>query len=260
MIQTHLLTVEINLSSLPWQPLKAKSCLPKSPGVYFALTPENQPLYIGQSEELKTRWNGHKQLRHLKLIADVKLAYHLADKSELHNLEAELIKRYNPPLNTNKGRFRPTDEQKKKYFKEKFLRQEQFKKLSLLENLRYLLDTTSVIKQIAVELGKKVLSKHASESEIWLFSGFAELSVMSDCVIDFIKASFPSSRFLFKNQIKYEEIDYYREVSEIPTPPELAIAIADFVSEISNFQEYSPKISNLLFLDYDSFNCKALVC
>ncbi|MEO1378089.1 MAG: GIY-YIG nuclease family protein, partial [Cyanobacteria bacterium J06635_10] len=230
---------DINLASLPWQPLQARNCLPKKPGIYFALDRENDPLYIGKSEGLKSRWSGHKQLRHLKLIADVKLAYHLANKEELHNLEAELIEKYRPPLNVYRGRKRPEDKEKRKYHKEKFLRQEQFKKLSLLENLRYLLDTTSVIKEIAAELGKKVLDKSATETEIWLFSGFAELAVMGDCSVSFIKEKIPCSRFLFEDKVSYKDIEKYHKASELPVPPELAYAIADLVTEISNFQEFS---------------------
>ena len=83
---------------------------------------------------------------------------------------------------------------------------------------------------------------------------------MSDCMTDFIKANFSCSRFLFKEKIRYDEIDCDRKAAEIPTPSELAYAIADLLTEISSFQEYSPKISNLLILDYNILNCKTIVC
>ena len=47
---------ELNLASLPWLPLKAKSALPRQPAIYFCLTPTNAVVYIGETSNLYNRW------------------------------------------------------------------------------------------------------------------------------------------------------------------------------------------------------------
>ncbi|MEA5578709.1 GIY-YIG nuclease family protein [Anabaena sp. UHCC 0451] len=50
---------EINLASLPWLPLAAKTAFPKNPAIYFAIDSTDTIQYIGRSVNPRARWQNH---------------------------------------------------------------------------------------------------------------------------------------------------------------------------------------------------------
>ena len=64
----------IDISSLPWLPLDARSAFPKQPAIYFAIDSKNRIQYIGRSLNPKSRWSIDILLS-LKAEEDVKHSY-----------------------------------------------------------------------------------------------------------------------------------------------------------------------------------------
>lgn len=90
----------IDLSSLPWLPLDARSAFPRQPAIYFAIDSQNQIQYIGRSINPQTRWQYHHQYRQLQAIGSIRIAYLFMDADLLPEIEEALISWFNPPLNT----------------------------------------------------------------------------------------------------------------------------------------------------------------
>ncbi len=92
---------EINLSSLPWLPLDAKSAFPRNPAIYFAIDSQGTVQYIGRSINPKNRWASHHKYQELETIGSIKIVYLFVDSPELlPQIESALILWFNPPLNT----------------------------------------------------------------------------------------------------------------------------------------------------------------
>lgn len=91
---------EINLSSLPWLPLDARSAFPKNPAIYFAIDPQGKIQYIGRSLNPKSRWANHHKYEQLEAIGSVKIVYLFVDSPDLlSEIESALILWFDPPLN-----------------------------------------------------------------------------------------------------------------------------------------------------------------
>ncbi len=91
---------EINLSSLPWLPLDAKSAFPKNPAIYFAIDSQGTVQYIGRSLNPKARWAKHHRYKQLEAIGSVRIVYLFVDSPELlSEIESALISWFDPPLN-----------------------------------------------------------------------------------------------------------------------------------------------------------------
>lgn len=91
---------EINLSSLPWLPLDAKSAFPKNPAIYFAIDSQGTVQYIGRSINPKSRWANHHKYKHLEAIGSIKIVYLFVDSPNLlPEIESALILWFDPPLN-----------------------------------------------------------------------------------------------------------------------------------------------------------------
>jgi DNA-binding XRE family transcriptional regulator len=83
----------------PSVPLPPRLSLPDKPGIYFAIGPNEQVLYIGRALSLLKRWRTHHRRDQLAEFGDVRIAWVLLPSSRLVNTERELIKLFNPPLN-----------------------------------------------------------------------------------------------------------------------------------------------------------------
>jgi hypothetical protein len=90
----------INLESLPWLPLEARTNLPELPGIYFVLDGYKTPLYIGRSANIRQRWNTHHRLNDIKNLPDIAIAWlEVSEPSLLDSVEQALIDWFDPPLN-----------------------------------------------------------------------------------------------------------------------------------------------------------------
>jgi len=91
---------ELNLSTLPWLPLEAKSAFPSQPAIYFAIDAQNTIQYIGRSVNPKIRWSGHHKHSELQEIGSIRIAYLFVDLPELlPEIESALIDWFDPLLN-----------------------------------------------------------------------------------------------------------------------------------------------------------------
>ncbi|WP_066425150.1 GIY-YIG nuclease family protein [Anabaena sp. 4-3] len=91
---------EIDLKSLPWLPLSAKTAFPKNPAIYFAIDSTGRVQYIGRSVNPKVRWQSHHKYGQLESIGNIRIAYLFVDSADLlPQIEMALIEWFDPPLN-----------------------------------------------------------------------------------------------------------------------------------------------------------------
>lgn len=92
---------DLNIADLPSMPLSERAAFPKCAAIYFAVTPSNEPLYIGLTQNLDVRWKDHHKLGALNALPSVRVAW-LELEGCAHmflHLESSLIKRFQPRLN-----------------------------------------------------------------------------------------------------------------------------------------------------------------
>jgi len=93
---------QIDPFSLPSVEIGNRNRLPDIPAIYFAVSKENEILYIGRAVLLQKRWKLHHRVKQLESLKDVKIAWlacnDLADR-ELKGLEEDCIRHFNPALN-----------------------------------------------------------------------------------------------------------------------------------------------------------------
>ena len=91
---------ELNLSTLPWLPLEAKSAFPRKPAIYFAIDSQDSIQYIGRSNDVRERWKNHHRYEELAAIGGVRVVYLFIEAPELlPEIEAALIDWFQPQLN-----------------------------------------------------------------------------------------------------------------------------------------------------------------
>ncbi len=94
----------INPLTLPSVALEERSQLPITPCIYFAIDSEGVVQYIGRAENLKQRWVSHHRYEYLKLCSQVKISYlQIDDIVFLPEIEAALIRHFDPPINRMGG-------------------------------------------------------------------------------------------------------------------------------------------------------------
>lgn len=94
----------LNPFNLPSTPLIECQNLPKISGIYFVLESE-EILYIGKSQNLRTRWTGHHRWNQLnnREVENISIAWLKVNTLELlPEMERIFIKRFNPLLNFTK--------------------------------------------------------------------------------------------------------------------------------------------------------------
>ena len=90
----------IDLNSLPWLPLEAKSAFPKQAAIYFAIDSQGCIQYVGRAVNVHARWGNHHKYRQLETIGNVRIAYLLVDTPDLlPDIESALITYFKPLLN-----------------------------------------------------------------------------------------------------------------------------------------------------------------
>lgn len=91
-------------NTFPSLKLSEKEKLPECSGIYFAIA-NNQILYIGQSRNIKNRWQNHHRLPQLEKInkrCEVKLFWLECNQNQLNEIEKQYINYYYPGLNNTK--------------------------------------------------------------------------------------------------------------------------------------------------------------
>ncbi|WP_375494649.1 GIY-YIG nuclease family protein [uncultured Nostoc sp.] len=58
--------LKINPLELPFVSFQERKILPASPGIYFAISSNDEILYIGRSNNLRNRWKSHHRAVQLK--------------------------------------------------------------------------------------------------------------------------------------------------------------------------------------------------
>jgi len=86
----------INLDSLL---LTKKGNLPNCPAVYFVLSHKKEILYIGRADNLRNRWQNHHRFAQVNRSGTQIVWMEVADKSELREIERNLISVFKPLLN-----------------------------------------------------------------------------------------------------------------------------------------------------------------
>lgn len=89
----------LDLSALPSVALESKSDLPNQSAIYFAIDSQGVIQYIGRSMNVNQRWQGHHRAKELKSLGGIRIAYLGLDADLLPEVEAALIKYFNPCLN-----------------------------------------------------------------------------------------------------------------------------------------------------------------
>ena len=91
----------MNVLDLPKVSIKDTNQLPSISAVYFVVSQKGETLYVGQSVNIKHRWQGthHRHLDITKHEADVYVAWMEVDKDDLLATEQHFIETLNPPLN-----------------------------------------------------------------------------------------------------------------------------------------------------------------
>lgn len=94
----------MNLDKLPSITLLDKERLPITSGIYFVCIESGELIYIGRTTNLSKRWKNHHRFPQLKRMNRktpivIKWLEVKGSMAELVNLEMELIKKHNPPLN-----------------------------------------------------------------------------------------------------------------------------------------------------------------
>lgn len=89
----------LDIATLPSLPLESRIDFPEATCIYFAIDPQGEIQYIGQTKNLKQRWYGHQLYPKLSSSNGVRIAYLPVDADLLISVEAALIQWFDPPLN-----------------------------------------------------------------------------------------------------------------------------------------------------------------
>lgn len=228
----------LDLTSLPWLPLDRRNFFPARPAVYIAISGNGNILYIGRCEEVSSRWRSHEKLRHLKLLYGVRVAFLFTKAEKLHNIEATLIRKYQPLYNLRSEKLRLASEDGRV----QFLRSRLEFGLELWERglLRVFSQIFKLVQEVQTytkKLAKHFISAPAEEQEklVWWFSGLAELYVLGANLLDSIQTR-SDARFLLRETIEKSEAKAYLQACAKPCPQDFAIAVAALTFEWKLFQ------------------------
>jgi GIY-YIG catalytic domain len=94
-----------DVHDLPSLPIGDRRLLPAIPAVYFVICDDGQPMYIGQTVNLKRRWMGTHHQRHaLSVMPDQRIAWlEVANTDMLIDIETACIAHFRPVLNAGSG-------------------------------------------------------------------------------------------------------------------------------------------------------------
>ncbi len=87
--------VEMLRNSVPSVRILERNKLPESPAIYFVITPDNRLLYIGQSKNLRQRWQSHHRFQQfIEASQETRVVWFEFDESDrqsIPSVEEELI-------------------------------------------------------------------------------------------------------------------------------------------------------------------------
>lgn len=90
----------VSIPDLPFVPFSELETLPSGPGIYFALAPDGEVLYIGRSVNIAQRWVGHHRAGQLGEMGCTTLAWLTISETELlPEIERGMIAHFMPSLN-----------------------------------------------------------------------------------------------------------------------------------------------------------------
>lgn len=93
----------------PSTPFGDRSTLPEQAGVYAVIS-HDKVFYIGQSKNIRKRWQGHHLTGQMDLLNDTEnlvIAWELHPKDNLRSIESQYIKALKPCMNAETERFAP---------------------------------------------------------------------------------------------------------------------------------------------------------
>lgn len=94
----------IDVANLPSIQLPPRLKLPDAAGIYFAISEDDQVLYVGLARSISARWCGlHQRRDQLEAIGNVRIAWLLVDVDRLVETERMFIRHFRPPLNGQTG-------------------------------------------------------------------------------------------------------------------------------------------------------------
>ena len=100
----------IDVTVLPWTPIKHYRALPQCPALYFVMTNTQEVFYVGRAQQLKTRWNTHHRLEEFLAFSDFRIAWlEVSDPELLPILENACIEYFQPKANKHPSP-KPNDE------------------------------------------------------------------------------------------------------------------------------------------------------
>ena len=93
--------LKINPLELPSVAFQERKILPASPGIYFAISSNDEILYIRRSSNLRNRWKSHHRAVQFKSQSEnIRLAWLQVDDEELlPEIEAALIEHFTSAFN-----------------------------------------------------------------------------------------------------------------------------------------------------------------
>jgi hypothetical protein len=93
---------DLDLSSLPWMPLSARTGLIDEPGIYFAVDSDGVVQYIGRSKGVRGRWKSHHRFCELDSMQGIRICFLALPREQLQMVEKQCILYFNPALNQTK--------------------------------------------------------------------------------------------------------------------------------------------------------------
>jgi GIY-YIG catalytic domain len=90
---------ELVVALLPSIPFTQRHLLPECPGIYFAVSEKSTLLYIGQTRNLHDRWIRHHRMQQLIEHECIFIKWYICSLDQLHTLEAQFIRQFQPLLN-----------------------------------------------------------------------------------------------------------------------------------------------------------------
>lgn len=188
--------------------------LPKTPGVYFFIGPNNEILYIGKATTLKSRVQSYFSKDILekrgpvieKMVLDAtNINYQETDSVlEALILEANLIKKHQPRYNTK--------EKSDKSFV-------------------YLIITAEDIPRLIIKREKDFLEKKVTEKIKYSFGPFRSRSSLED-ILKIVRKIFP---FFTRKNSYNEKSNLYKQIGLLPN---LSVSVEDYKKDIKNIADF----------------------
>jgi predicted GIY-YIG superfamily endonuclease len=95
------LSTVVQISYLPSVAFEYRQDLPAVPALYFVLNSQRDVMYIGQTNNLSTRWKGHQRAIQMQAGGYRIHWYRIDDEQQRITTESQAIKYFRPPWNNS---------------------------------------------------------------------------------------------------------------------------------------------------------------